>query len=38
VTAKDYAAGDVIFLPRDVPHAVSNVGTSRFDVLSVGIK
>jgi quercetin dioxygenase-like cupin family protein len=38
VTTKDYAAGDVIFLPRDVPHAVSNVGTSSFDVLSVGIK
>jgi quercetin dioxygenase-like cupin family protein len=38
VTTKDYAAGDVIFLPRDVPHAVSNLGARPFDVLSVGIK
>ena len=38
VTVRDHAAGDVLFLPRDVPHAVSNVGAAPFDVLSVGIK
>jgi beta-alanine degradation protein BauB len=38
VTTKDYAAGEAIFLPRDVPHAVSNVGSASFDLLSVGIK
>ena len=38
VTVRDQAAGDVLFLPRDVPHAVSNVGGAAFDVLSVGIK
>jgi beta-alanine degradation protein BauB len=38
VTVVDYAAGDAIFLPRDVPHAVSNVDEKPFDVLSVGIK
>jgi quercetin dioxygenase-like cupin family protein len=35
---KEYAPGDVIFLPRDVPHAVSNLGPSPFEILSVGIK
>jgi quercetin dioxygenase-like cupin family protein len=38
VTVRDYAAGEVLFLPRDIPHAVSNVGTQPLDVLSVGIK
>jgi quercetin dioxygenase-like cupin family protein len=38
VTVKNYAAGEAIFLPRDVPHAVSNVDGKPFDVLSVGIK
>lgn len=38
VTTRDYAAGEVIFLPRDIPHAVSNVGTAPFEVYSVGIK
>ncbi len=38
VTVRDQAAGDVLFLPRDIPHAVSNVGGAPFDVLSVGIK
>ena len=37
-TVKEYAAGDVIFLPRDVPHALSNAGTRAFEVLSVGVK
>lgn len=38
VTVKDYAPGDVFFLPRDVPHAVSNVGGAAAEVLSVGVK
>jgi quercetin dioxygenase-like cupin family protein len=38
VTAKDYEAGDVIYLPRDVPHAVSNVGTAAFDLYSIGVR
>jgi quercetin dioxygenase-like cupin family protein len=38
VTTKDHAAGEAIFFPRDVPHAVSNVGATPFDALSVGIK
>lgn len=38
VTMKERAAGDVLFLPRDVPHAVSNIGGAPFEVLSVGIK
>jgi len=37
-TVKDYAMGDVLFLPRNVPHAVSNVDTKRFDVMSVAVK
>ena len=35
---KDYAAGDVVWLPRDVPHAVSNAGARAFTVISVGVK
>jgi len=38
VTVKEHAAGDVLFLPRNVPHAVSNVGGAPFEALSVGIK
>lgn len=38
VTTREAVAGDAIFLPRDVPHAVSNVGPGPFEVLSVGIK
>jgi quercetin dioxygenase-like cupin family protein len=38
VTVKNQAAGDVLFLPRDVPHAVSNVDGTPFDVLTIGIK
>ncbi len=37
-TVKEYAAGEVIFLPRDVPHALSNADTRAFEVLSVGVK
>ena len=38
VQTRDYASGEPIFLPRDVPHAVSNVGSAPLTVLSVGIK
>jgi quercetin dioxygenase-like cupin family protein len=38
VSTRDYVVGEVIFLPRDVPHAVSNVGGGAFEMLSVGIK
>lgn len=38
VTAKEYAAGDVIYLPRDVPHAVSNVGGAAFELYSIGVR
>ena len=38
VSTREYAAGEVIFLPRDVPHAVSNVDRGSFEILSVGIK
>ncbi|HUE87930.1 MAG TPA: cupin domain-containing protein [Vicinamibacterales bacterium] len=38
VSTREYAAGEVIFLPRDVPHAVSNVDREPFELLSVGIK
>jgi quercetin dioxygenase-like cupin family protein len=37
-TVNDYAAGDVIFLPRNVPHAVSSQNAEPFDVVSVGVK
>ena len=38
VTTKDYAVGDVIYLPRDVPHAVAHAGGGAFEIYSVGIK
>jgi quercetin dioxygenase-like cupin family protein len=38
VSAKHYAAGDVIFLPRDVPHAVSSLEKRPVELLSVGIR
>jgi quercetin dioxygenase-like cupin family protein len=38
VETRDYAAGEPIFLPRDVPHAVSNVGGMPVTVFSVGVK
>ena len=38
MSLRDYAPGEVIFLPRDVPHAVSNVDSGRFEVLSVAIR
>jgi quercetin dioxygenase-like cupin family protein len=38
VETRDYAAGEPMFLPRDIPHAVSNVGQTSTTVFSVGIK
>ena len=35
---KDYAAGEVVWLPRDVPHAVANAGAKPFTVVSIGVK
>lgn len=35
---KEYAAGEVVWLPRDVPHAVSNAGGRPFTVVSIGVK
>jgi quercetin dioxygenase-like cupin family protein len=37
-TVKDYDTGAVIFLPRNISHAVSSAHSSRFEILSVGIK
>lgn len=37
-TVRNYEAGEVLFLPRNIPHAVSNVDTSKFDVMSVAVK
>jgi quercetin dioxygenase-like cupin family protein len=36
--ARDYAVGEVVFLPRDVPHSVANVGTSPASLVSVTVK
>lgn len=38
VETRDYAQGEPMFLPRDVPHAVSNVGSAAITVFSIGIK
>jgi quercetin dioxygenase-like cupin family protein len=38
VETRDYAAGEPMFLPRDVPHAVANAATTRLEILSVAIK
>jgi len=35
---RDYAAGEPMFLPRDVPHAVASAASAPLEVLSVGIK
>jgi beta-alanine degradation protein BauB len=38
VETRDYAAGEPMFLPRDVAHAVANAGSAPLEVFSVGIK
>ncbi len=35
---RGYTAGEMIFIPRNVPHAVANVGTTPFRLLGVIIK
>lgn len=35
---KAYDPGEVIFLPRDVPHAAANPDQRAFDILSVAVK
>lgn len=37
-SVNDYPAGEVIFLPRDVPHAVSSRHDAPFEFLSVTVK
>ncbi len=37
-TDKDYAVGEVVFLPRDIPHSVANSGGRPRAILSVAIK
>jgi quercetin dioxygenase-like cupin family protein len=37
-TARNYEAGEVLFLPRSIPHAVANVDSAKFDVMSVAVK
>jgi quercetin dioxygenase-like cupin family protein len=36
--ARDYEPGDSLFIGRNVPHSVANVGTERFALLGVTIK
>jgi quercetin dioxygenase-like cupin family protein len=38
VESRVYAPGEPMFLPRDVPHAVSNAGGTPITVFSVGVK
>jgi quercetin dioxygenase-like cupin family protein len=35
---KAYEPGDVLFLPRDVPHSAANLDQRAFDILSVAVK
>ena len=37
-TVKEFAPGEVIFLPRDVPHSLSSRHADPIEVVSVGIK
>jgi len=37
-TVKDYAAGEVLFLPRNIPHAVSNADKASFELMSIAVK
>jgi quercetin dioxygenase-like cupin family protein len=37
-TTRNYAPGDVVFIPRDTPHAAISADTKPFDVVSVGVK
>lgn len=35
---RDYAVGDVVFLPREVAHSVANIGTAPASLVSVTVK
>jgi quercetin dioxygenase-like cupin family protein len=35
---RGYAVGEAVFIPRSVPHAAANVGTSPFKLLGIAIK
>ena len=37
-SVKDYAAGEVVFVPRDTPHAFASADKGRVELLSVAIK
>lgn len=37
-TVGEHPAGDVLFLPREVPHAIANAGGRAFEIMSVAIK
>jgi quercetin dioxygenase-like cupin family protein len=37
-TVKDYDVGAVIFLPRNISHAVSSAHPAPFEILSVAIR
>lgn len=37
-SVKDYEPGEVVFLPRDVPHAVASMDTRRVEMLSIAVK
>lgn len=37
-SVKDYSVGEVVFIPRDVPHAVASADQKPFEILSVGVK
>ena len=37
-TVKPYATGDVVFLPRDVPHSVANADTRPLAIISVAVR
>jgi quercetin dioxygenase-like cupin family protein len=35
---RHYSAGDVAFIPRDVPHAAASADTRAFEIVSIGVK
>jgi quercetin dioxygenase-like cupin family protein len=37
-SVKDYAAGEVVFVPRDTPHAFASADNRRVELLSVAVK
>jgi oxalate decarboxylase/phosphoglucose isomerase-like protein (cupin superfamily) len=35
---RGYMVGEVVFIPRSVPHAAANVGTAPFRLLGIAVK